>query len=910
MTALLPRVNPTAPARHVGTGLLRPGPSFRPFAREELARGVSQRFEQQVRRFPDRLAIKSPANAITYAALNRLANRMARAILGRRGTGSEPVLLLFEKDAPLIAAMLAVLKAGKFYVPLSPSYPQARNALITRDSCAKLLLTDTPNLAAARQLAGDDQEVLNLDQMDRSVDANDLGVPIAPQNYAYIIYTSGSTGQPKGVVDTHQNLLQNIRRYTNSHYLSPDDRLICVSSCAFSNSLKDIYGALLNGGTLYLLDIERLGLAPLAGCLARERITVLNAVATVFRHFAAALTDGDVFPQLRVIRLGSEAVTRKDVELFKRHFGHGCVLVNGYGTTETGTARLNMIGKDTEVRGSALPIGYPVDGTEVLLLDEAGADVGYNRVGQIAIRSAFLSPGYWQKPELTAAAFLPDPDGGNRRIYLTGDLALKRQDNCLIYAGRKDHQVKIRGNRIELTEIEQALMDLPRIKEAVVVSRADLPEERSLVAYLVPWEDRGGVPSTSELRAFLKQRLPDYAIPSSFVSMATLPVTPTGKLDRKALAAPPPERPNIATAFVAPRNALETRLSEIWEGLLRVRPIGVKDNFFDLGGHSLLAAQLFLQIAKVFGRELPLATLLEEATVERLAHRLSQASALPAGSCLVPVQPRGSKPPFYCVHGIGGEVLSYERLARHLGTDQPFYGFQAQGLHQPKRHTHIEEMAAAYVAELLQFQPAGPYYLGGYSCGAIVAYEMAQQLCHRGSEVALLALIDQRRPNLNAGFAWSRQGMKNFLLNVPAWIWDDLLHSRPRELLGRFRLKARVVGKWLSVRMGLKPASQRGVGDWLDVSRIPDNYLALLETNFRAVRSYTPQPYAGRVTLFRARSQALFRWHEPLLGWRKLLRGPVEFKIIPGTHDRILTEPCVRILAKSLGASLERVRAK
>jgi amino acid adenylation domain-containing protein len=906
---VLPAVAPAAPMVN-GVSPLRPGVEFVPFRLEDLEQAISHRFEQQVRQHPNRLAIDALGRKLTYAALNSLANRMARAIVACGGSEAEPVLLLMDKGAALIAAMLAILKAGKFYVPLSSSYPAARNALIANDARARLVITDTANAPTARQLAAN-AEVINADDLGPYLDDANLDIAVGPDHYAYIIYTSGSTGQPKGVVDTHRNLLQNIRRYTNSHYLSSADRLICVNACAFSNSLKDIYGALLNGGSVFPVDIPRDGLAAVTEVMAHKNITVLNAVATVYRNFVAALRPGDAFPHLRIIRVGSEAVSRKDVDLFRQHFPGPCVLVNGYGTTETGTIRVNIVHHDTDIQDSTLPIGYPVDGTDVLLLDDDGQPIEEcGRIGQIAARSAYLSPGYWNRPDLTAAAFRPDPEGSERRVYMTGDLGMLRSDGCMVYAGRKDFQVKVRGNRIEIAEIELALMDSPLVSNATVIARNDQPENQELLAYVVPRPGLECPPDIAELRRWLKGRLPDCAIPASFVLLETLPVTPTGKIDRNALPAPAHVRPELGTLCMPPRNATEAQLVQLWADLLGVSTVGVRDNFFDLGGNSLMAARLFLQIAQQFGKQLPLSVLLQEATIEHLARLITGAAPAPQRSCLVAMQPRGDKPPFFCVHGIGGETLSFERLVKHLGPDQPFYGIQAADLRDDAAAERtIETIAARYVDELLELQPAGPYFLGGYSCGAAIAYEMAQQLRAKGHEVALLVLIDQRRPNVDPAFAWSLRGMVNFLRNIPAWLRDDFLAAGPRALWSRLRVKAGMLQRRLRAALRREPAPATQATDVFEMTHVPETFRQLLEVHYRALRAYAPRPYSGRVALLKARAQPLLRWHEPQMGWSTLLTGPTDVATLPGTHDSMLAEPNVGALAHALSERLDRAAA-
>ena len=514
---------------------------FVPFAKGEIEQSIPARFAQQVKAHSQRIAVKSERYAITYAALNQWANRVAHALIGASGTVSEPIALLLDRDAPHVAAILGILKAGKIYVPLAPSYPLARNQLILDDSQARWIVTDNANLTTAWELAGETASILNLDALEEPLDESDPQLDIAPDAYAYILYTSGSTGRPKGIVDTHRNVLHNIMNFTNDHYVNSNDRILGLSSFAFSGSLKEIYGSLLNGGTLYPLEIEQVGLHGLAHRLIEEEITIFSAVSTTFRHFASSLSGDERFPKLRVIRIGSEEVTWKDVELFKAHFPPECVLVNGYGATETGTIRIYMIDHETPAAGSAVPIGYPVEGMEVRLLDDAGEPVGVNEIGQIAVRSAYLSAGYWRQPELTRQAFLPDPEGGDRRIYLTGDLGMMEPDGCLIHAGRKDFQVKVRGHRVEVSEIETVLARPLASRRRSSWPATSFP--RRVAWWLMSSPPRHPAPHRHGRFAISSRSgspTPRSLPPSSGSTRCRL--TPSGKIDRKGLPAPEPAR--------------------------------------------------------------------------------------------------------------------------------------------------------------------------------------------------------------------------------------------------------------------------------------------------------------------------------------------------------------------------------
>jgi amino acid adenylation domain-containing protein len=444
---------------------------------------------------------------------------------------------------------------------------------------------------------------------------------ISPDQLAYILYTSGSTGAPKGVVHTHRNLLHDCRNRTNLFHISADDRCSLLSF-GTGQAIKNIFTVLLNGAGLYPLNVKEEGAAHLPGWLIREEITVYESSASLFRSLCDALTGQEQFPRLRLIRLGSEAISRKDVELYRAHFSSDCILVNLLASVEAGSHRCYLIDKETPLTGDLVPVGHAVQDIEVLLLDDAGQDVGCNRVGEIVVRSRYLSPGYWRRPDLTKAAFQSSPDGGPERIYHTGDLGRMLPDGRLEYLGRKDFQAKIRGYGVEVGEVEMALVALDSVKAAVVTAREDASGQRCLVAYVVPSAAPG--PTVQELRAALAPKVSDFAMPSAFVMMDALPVLPDGKVNRSALPVPGPDRPELETPLVPPRTPIEETLAEIWAEVLGVARVGIRDNFLELGGNSLQASRLAVRIIRAFGVELPLPSLYQAATVEEMAAIIAQ----------------------------------------------------------------------------------------------------------------------------------------------------------------------------------------------------------------------------------------------------------------------------------------------
>ncbi|MFS8087174.1 MAG: AMP-binding protein, partial [Acidobacteriota bacterium] len=516
--------------------------------------------------------------------------------------------------------------------------------------------------------------LINVERMDPGEQMVELP-NVTADRPAYILYTSGSTGRPKGVIQNHRNVLHFIRVYANNLHINSTDRLTLLSSYCFDASVMDIYGALLNGATLYPIDIKRNGFAGLSEHVSNESITIYHSTPTVYRYFVETLTEPNGFPRLRLIVLGGEEVSRRDVELYGKHFSDDCILVNGLGPTESTVSLQNFIDKRTVDANESVPVGFAVENTEVLLLSDAGKPVEIQ--GEIAIKSQHVALGYWRNPEATSAAFIgPVNDGRAWRTYKTGDLGRRLPDGSIRFEGRKDFQIKIRGFRVEAGEIETVLCQHPLVRESVVVARESEGRERLLVAYVVRQTDQS--PTESELRSFLKKQLPEYMLPSAFVGIDALPLTESGKVNRRALPAPVHVDRKPPGATSTPQTALERLLLPIWSEVLGV-PVRVTDNFFECGGHSLLAVRLFAQIEKRLGHHLALATLFQAPTVAQLAAVIDVASTHEWTS-LVPIQIAGDLPPFFCVHGLGGHVLEFYDLARHLGPNQPFYGLQSRGL--------------------------------------------------------------------------------------------------------------------------------------------------------------------------------------------------------------------------------------
>jgi amino acid adenylation domain-containing protein len=851
-----------------------PTGTFIEFDKAEVESSVPARFEQQVNHYPGRIAVKTVGAELTYQALNRIANGVARAVLSLSAGDDRPVALLFETGPAMIAAMLGALKAGRVWVPLDASDPNDRISFIYGDSQAALILTDGTNRDLAHELARTHGAVLDIDELTPMLSDENPGLSISPDTFAYILYTSGSTGQPKGVVHTHRSILHSVYRYTNSMRLCAEDRLLLLASYSHAAGVTDIFKVLLNGAALFPFDVRVDGFANLGGWAAQQGITLYHSVPTVFRHFVGSLRGDEDLSNIRIVHLGGEPVSGREVHLFKKHFAPGCLLLNNLGATETSVFRQYFMTQEAEFVGNTVPVGYPVEDMDVYLLDEAGQAVGAGETGEIVVQSRYLASGYWGRPELTQMAFQPSAAGGDERVYRTGDLGVMRPDGCLEHLGRRDSQVKIRGNRIELSEVEGAFGELVAIKDVVVDAREDTTGEKRLVAYFVSAVEPG--PSVGELRQALSRTLPGYMIPASFVRLDAMPVTPSGKIDRRGLPEPEWER-QTTERYVPPGSRLEKAIAEIWQDLLGLDHVGVNDDFFDLGAHSLLIVQAARRVSDVTDRKLTVRDMSRYSTVRALSRYLEQEPENAhqpslAESPVVKLQDGHFRPALYIVPGNLGNVfrdLGY--LARHLGADQPVYGLQ-DGLGLPSR---IPALASHYVDHMVRVQPTGPYYLAGICSGGAIAFEMAQQLLRRGQPVALLASIEPAGPAVPAVRTYSN------LLRV---LWRRVTQGagRDRDEISHLDPAAKV----LFLRLKLKVVA-----------------------NILAVRFYFPRSYPGHLELFLTKESIERRSQAD---WRDLAAGGATLHEITGVHRTItgdhatIEESQMQVLGVKLRACIDQ----
>jgi len=592
-----------------------PSGTFVEFPIEDVETSIPARFEKIARKHPHRFAVKTKTQTLSYVELNQAANRLARVILDRLGTDTRPVVVFSELNLTAIISVLAIWKAGKIVIAVEPSFPIDQIVSTIVESQAEAILSGVENRGDAELVAQQTEApVITFDLVALNVRDDDLELQITSDTAAEIRYTSGSTGRPKGIVRSHRRLLSSARSTINLAHICPDDRLLALTKLRFGT--RDLLRCLLSGATLFPFDVEKEGMKNLIRLLAQEQITCYQSVPTIFRYLLEQLDGKAAFPLLRLIQLGSDLLYRSDIDSYKKYFSDECILMNRLSAGEMGNLCVFYVDKNTEISTPIVPVGFPVEGKKLLLLDDQGNEVGVGKVGEIAVRSRYLSNGYWNNSELTGKKFISINQGSDERLYVSGDFGRMLPDGCLIYVGRKDQQVKIRGAKVELRQIEALLSEHPQIKQSVVIACNSPSGDKYLCAYIV--RRFNSAITVTDINNYLRMKLSDHMIPSAVVFLESLPLT-NGKVDRKLLPQPDNRRPELGTAYCMPRNEIEQCLVRIWEEILNVLPIGIHDNFFDLGGHSLAATRVVSRVVKQFQLEIPLQSFFQSPTIADMA---------------------------------------------------------------------------------------------------------------------------------------------------------------------------------------------------------------------------------------------------------------------------------------------------
>ena len=862
-------------------------------------KGIHQLIEAQVARAPNRTAVVHNGKKLSYDELNKRANQLAHHLMGLGVKSDMPVGLFVERSFDMAIGVLGILKAGGAYLPLDPGYPEERIAFMIHDSKTPVIVTQK---RIAGSLPGHEAQTVVIDSdwdLIMKKGEENPSVQSSTVNLAYVMYTSGSTGQPKGVLVPHGGVVNHCLSVTEQYGIQSDDRVLQFFSINFDGSVEELFPAWSIGAAVILRSEEMLAsTANFMQWIEQEGITVID-LPTAYWHELVnglALSGASLPKALRVVIVGGEKASMSAYTTWAEISKGRVRWFNTYGPTEcTVVSTIYEPDDSVEYREAELdmPIGRPIANTQIYVLDKNLQPLPVGVPGEMLIGGAGVARGYLNRPELTAERFIKDPfsDKPDDRLYKTGDLVRYLPDGNIEFMGRTDFQIKFRGFRVEPGEIERVIDQHPSVHESLVMLREDVPDQKFLAAY---WTAKEGTsPNSTEPREFLKDKVPEYMVPAAFVLIDAFPLSPNGKVDRRALPVPKVRGIESEAPYVAPRNQTENVLANIWSEVLGIKRIGIHDNFFELGGHSLLTLQV-LDRAHREGLDLTPQQMFKHQTIGDLAAvldpKLLADKERASWSSLVSLQPDGSRPPLFLIHSTPGDILGYGNLIYHLGPDQPCYGFQSLGLYKPEQaHTSIEEMAAYYVRLLLAFRPEGPYILGGWCYGGVVSLEMARQLLDRGHNVSLLALIDTWAPRPDLKY------YHYYFDRIASFFNMGITHG---FRYARTKIK-RKIGKHIHNDSTVLAID-------LEYGHLK-NRKHVLKTNMQAAKQFRLKPYPGRITLFNLEDPGDGIMPDPKSGW-STLAAEIETYPISSSHRDMLQEPQVKFLAKQIKECIDRIR--
>ncbi|MCK8495658.1 amino acid adenylation domain-containing protein [Spirosoma sp. RP8] len=855
--------------------------------------------------FPQKTALIANGHSLDYQTLHQKADQAARAMQAGGLNVGDVVGVVLDRSPELVIALLAILKAGAAYVPIDPTYPQDRIAFMLSDSSAGLLITSKKY---AGRLEHQAKEVLieSLLATYKESSHPEVYTTVSGSDLAYILYTSGSTGRPKGVLIEHENLVNLLYSMITLPGITSDDVLLGVTTVSFDIAGLELYLPLLVGATLVLADSETAkdGRAlldkldePVRTNAGRpdQPITIMQATPVTWKMMLAAGWEKKL--PLKVLCCG-EPLSK---DLAQKLTARCDTLWNMYGPTET---TIYSTGKQILATDEIITIGWPINNTQVYVLDKQLKPQPEGIVGEIYIAGDGVARGYLNRPELTEEKFVPNPFAGSMsaKMYRTGDLGKFMANGEIHCLGRSDQQIKIRGYRVEPGEVEQALQALDGVKEALVVAREDRPGDQRLAAYLVlksPSTDEAFTNQVLLWRTKLQEVLPDYMVPSDFVYLTEFPVTPNGKIDRKALPKPNSALRSAGKGITEPVTDTEKLITAIWADTLGLEKVGIHDNFFELGGHSMIAVQVMTRLEKETGRRLPLSTLMTYPTIHKLAQLFQENKPATKWKSLVPIKPQGSKVPIYIIHGIGLNLLNFSSFLANMDPEQPIYGLQARGLDGIDEPLDtMESIAEFYNSEVLEQNPTGPYAIAGYSFGGYVALEMARQLKAMGKEVKLLAMLDTNAQEWEANYSLVNRWTRKIRRQFPKIVWFTkslLVQPIPTIRYQQQYIERQINSLLKAVGLREEPEPEKGF----------DLLSLIVEKHEIAYQNYKMKPYDGVVDLFKAKTRLYFVDDNKFLGWKKYALKGVRVHEVPGDHQMMLLPPNDKVFAQVLQKALD-----
>ena len=867
---------------------------------------VHRLFEAQVVRTPHAIAVTSiTKEQLTYRELNDRANQLAHYLQSLGVKAESLVGICVERSPEMLVAIFGVLKAGGAYIPLDPAYPKERLEFMLGDAGAQVLLTQGPLATSLTAV-----QVIDLDRDWQAIASYPQENPeskVQPENLAYVIYTSGSTGKPKGVTIAHQSLVNFTQTAIKIYGVDSSDRVLQFFALSFDGTVEEIYASLCCGATLVLRSDEMLSSAATFLQQSQELGVTIWDLPTAYWHQLTTelVAEKLTLPEsLKKVIVSGDRMRFDITSMWQKHVGDCPLLINAYGPSETTVLATVYQVPSSNTELLKVPIGWVVPHLQLYVLDENLQQVPVGISGQLYIGGNSLSRGYLNRPKLTGERFIPHPfsQRPGDRLYGTGDLVRYLPDGNLEFCSRIDNQVKVRGFRVELGGIEAALTQHPEIRESIVIGDEDKLGNTRLIAYAVPLARQNQTLDLNlKLRHFLQQQLPDYAIPSFIVLMEEFPLSPNGKLDRKALPKPQAED-NRSSKIITARNSIEYQLLEMWESLLEISPISVTDNFFELGGHSLLAIRLISIMEKQLGRSIPLATLFREATVEAIAIALANdGNSDNVTDRLVPLQTQGDKLPLFLTSPAAGYAFTYTAMARLLSKQRPIYALQARGLDGEQAPLDNMEAIACDYIEAMRSRWDGPYILGGYSFGGLVAFEMAAQLEAAGLTVKHVLILDAHPPVP----ALEDEASLNDDVGILVFLAKQIgFHFHQTVKIDREELAAINAAEHLDYvnrvlrSQGLVPPNSG--------SNMLKGLMNVYKANSWATIRYQPKAIKADISVFKTTEVGKIFPLDLTAGWGALTTGTVTVWDLIGGHLNLMQEPNVTALKIAIEEALSR----
>jgi acyl-coenzyme A synthetase/AMP-(fatty) acid ligase/thioesterase domain-containing protein/acyl carrier protein len=847
-----------------------------------VAAPVHQVFSIVAGKYGEKVAVEGDNKTFTYQQLESLSGLIANSLLETKIDKTRPVAVICHHQPMMLLLIMGILKAGGFFLPLDPNLPSLRIGRILEDTQPQILVTDQDKVDVGEEQWLSSMQTFTIDQLMNPGKKSHPLPEVAIDDPACIIYTSGSTGVPQGYVFSHKTIWVRANRYIQDYQVGPDGKLSMLQSYGVSAGIREIFGALLSGATLSLYNLAEYGIQQLPGWIQESAITHLYMVPTVWRLLLEKVTEQH-FRFLHSIRLGGEPMVLSDLDEFKKLKLNSCRFTNAYAATETGTICQFFMDHTTEIPSGSIPVGFPVMDVEVQILQENDCQQTLT-LGEVKVHGESLAMGSWDPGQKRILAFKDN-------TYPTGDQGFQLQDGRVYLTERKDRLVKVHGYRVNLSEIETVVTAMEGISAAAAIVDYNPNEDARITLFYVL---KPGVEIHPDvIQKALRARLPNQAVPKRFQRLSSIPKLPGGKVNPYSLASQIQDSPASEVEDVEYQNDTERLLARIWKEVLHVDRVERDDDFFTLGGDSIMVYRVQNLIEEQFNIQLSIQEFLDLINFSTMAERINRvglasdnvALRVDSGpSLLVALRREGSRPPLFCVPPAASTAMQFEKLAHHLGNNQPFYALEYQGMDgKSEPFTSISEMGQRYIGEIQKIQSQGPYFLAGMCFGGIVAFEIAQQLLKSGESVAFLGILDSNfAPMKRKSLAYYRLSFMKFIYNN--FLGEQILEE---DLLPR-----------------INPRIHR------KKDRLAQRTYRVFTTNTYAHIKYTSPPYPGLITKFST------DWRVAKLAtsrWQKATTGGLEDHIIPGRHVRrspedshMLDEPNVQVVAEKLRECLER----